>query len=186
MECGTWRSGRIGGAAGLETLGWRRRLDPGGREAALRGEKAALGDEEAVGCDAEAGVVVKAAPATPLVVAEADLLFELLVVALDKPARLGGVGQPLERGRGWQVGEPVFGGLGLALGPLDQQPLLWPGLGAPGVAVRRSDPQDSKAGGQQRLAAFTPAHRAPGALGQPCRQRCQGEGLLAGRALQAG
>jgi hypothetical protein len=36
----------------------------------LRGEKAALGDEEAVGCDAEAGMVVKAAPAAALVVSE--------------------------------------------------------------------------------------------------------------------
>jgi hypothetical protein len=38
-----------------------------------RGEKAALGHEEAVGCDAEAAVVVKAAPAAALVVPEADL-----------------------------------------------------------------------------------------------------------------
>ena len=45
-------------------------------EAALRGEKAALGDEEAVGRDAEAGVMMKAAPATPLIVAEADLLLQ--------------------------------------------------------------------------------------------------------------
>jgi hypothetical protein len=40
-------------------------------------------------------MVVKAAPAAALVVAEADLLLELLVVALDPPARLGGVDQTL-------------------------------------------------------------------------------------------
>ena len=37
--------------------------------------------------------MVEAAPAAALVVAEADLLLEFLVVALDQPARLGGVDQ---------------------------------------------------------------------------------------------
>ena len=73
-------------------------------EAALRGAKAALGDKEAVGCDCEAGVMMKAAPVAALVMAEADLLLEVLVIAFDHPARLGGVHQALERGRRWQVG----------------------------------------------------------------------------------
>ena len=35
--------------------------------------------------------MMKAAPATPFKMTEADLLFELLVVALDAPAQLGQV-----------------------------------------------------------------------------------------------
>ena len=128
MELGTWRSGRMGGAARAEVLGWRRCLDPVRGEALRRGEKTALGDEEAVGCDAQAGMVVKAAPAAPFVVAEADLLLELLVVSFNPPARLGDVDEALERGARGQVGEPVFAWLVAPLGPLDQQPLLRPGL----------------------------------------------------------
>src|SRR4029453_13123267 len=106
------------------------------------------------GCDAEAGVMVEAAPAAALVVAQSDLLLGLLVVPLDQPARLGGVDQVLERGAGRQVGEPVLGGLCRALRPLDQQPLLRPGLAALLVAVRRAHPQRGEAGGERRPAAL--------------------------------
>jgi hypothetical protein len=51
----------------------------------LRGEKTALGDQKAVGCDAQAGVMMKAAPVAALEVAEAKLLLELLIVPLDTP-----------------------------------------------------------------------------------------------------
>src|ERR687894_717076 len=106
MVCGTCRSGRIGGAARPEASGWRRCLPLVGG-APPRGEKAALGDQEAVGCDAEAGVVVEAAPAAALVVPEADLLLQFLVIALDHPARLGGVHEVAERARfraaGWRA-----------------------------------------------------------------------------------
>ena len=37
MECGAWRSGRIGGAARLETFGWRRCREPLAGDAAPRG-----------------------------------------------------------------------------------------------------------------------------------------------------
>src|SRR4051812_37725715 len=93
----------------------------------LRGEKAALGDEEAVGCDAEAGVVVEAAPAAALVVPQPDLLLELLVIPLDQPTCLRDMDQVLERGARRQGGQPVLGGLLGTFGPLDQQPLLRPG-----------------------------------------------------------
>jgi putative DNA primase/helicase len=69
--------------------------------------------------------MVETAPAAALVVPEADLLLEFLVVALDDPARLGGVDQRAQRGAGRQVGEPVLARLGLALGPFDQQPCGW-------------------------------------------------------------
>src|SRR5918997_3749475 len=153
MECGRCRSGRIGGAARPEASGWRRCLPLVGG-APPRGEKAALGDQEAVGCDAEAGVVVEAAPAAALVVPEADLLLQFLVIALDHPARLGGVHEVAERGSGRQVGEPALARLRLALRPLDQQPFLRPGRRARGVAVRRAHPPGGEAGAQLRTAAL--------------------------------
>jgi hypothetical protein len=50
------------------------------------GNRLPLGDQEPVGCDAQRGVVVEAAPSSSFEVAEADLLLELLVIALDAPA----------------------------------------------------------------------------------------------------
>ena len=92
--------------------------------ASPRGKRAPLGDEEAVGGDAQGGVVVEAAPAPALIVIEPDLLLQFLVIALDPPSQLGGGHQLRERGVGGQGRQPVFGRLGFAVGPLDQEPLL--------------------------------------------------------------
>ncbi len=108
-------------------------------------------------------MVVKAAPAAALKVAEPDLLLELLIITLDPPARLGGVHQVLERGVRGQVGEPVFGRFRLTARPFDQQPFLRPGFTALFVAMGRADAQGEEARGQRGLAAFTPCHRPPGA-----------------------
>lgn len=62
--------------------------------------------------------MVKAARDAALVIAEADLLLEILVIAFDHPAPLGGMHQAFERSRRWQVGQPVLGRLRLA--PLDE------------------------------------------------------------------
>src|ERR1700761_6117015 len=128
IELGTCRSGRTGGPPRLEACGSRRCFDPPADETRLRGKKAALGDQKAVGCDAQAGMMMKPAPVAALVMAEADLLLELLIVSFNQPARLGDVDEALERGARGQVGEPVFARLVGPFGPLDQQPLLRPGL----------------------------------------------------------
>src|SRR5918912_124911 len=128
----------------------------------LGGEKAPLASEEAVGRDAQGGVVVEAAPAPPLVVVEPQLLLELPVIPLDPPARLGGRDQLLEAGRLGQGGEPVPGRLLLRLRPLDQQPLLRVRLGAPVVAVRRAHPHGGEAPAQLAPAPLAPARRPPG------------------------
>jgi len=69
-------------------------------EALPRGKKTPLGDEEAIGGDAQGGMVVMAAPATALIVVEPDFLFQFLVVPLDPPSALGGGHQIPERGVG--------------------------------------------------------------------------------------
>src|SRR3954464_15538870 len=88
IEFGTCRSGRIGGASGSITRGkGNRRELRGGRRRG--GKPGPFGDQEAIGGDAQTGMVVEAAPAAALVVPEPKLLLEVLVVAFDAPPELG-------------------------------------------------------------------------------------------------
>ena len=48
-----------------------------------RGKKTPLGDEEAIGGDAQGGMMMKAAPAPALIVIEPDFLFQFFVIALN-------------------------------------------------------------------------------------------------------
>ena len=73
--------------------------------------------EKAVGGNAQAGVVMKASPATAFVVAQPQILLEVLIVALDSPAHLGLINQALQRDALGLRGQPVPGGLGLVFGP---------------------------------------------------------------------
>jgi hypothetical protein len=89
----------------------------------LRGENAALGDEESVCGDAERRVMVKAAPTSTLVVIEADLVLELLVISFDPPSALR-VRHKVRKHRVLRkVRKPVFPGCCLIGRPFDQQPL---------------------------------------------------------------
>jgi hypothetical protein len=110
------------GTVGYDKL----REQPGGARS-RGGNRLPFGDQETVGGDAHDGVMVKASPSASFEMPEADLLLEFLIVALDAPAQLGGVDQIAKRNASLQGREPIFGGLFLALGPLNQQPLLrWP------------------------------------------------------------
>src|SRR5215218_11247045 len=95
-----------------------------GRGSGLEGEKAPLANEEAVSRDAQGGVMVKATPAPPLKVVEAQFLLQLLVVSFDPPAHLGGADQVDQGGRRRQGRQPVLARLLLSFRPLDQQPFL--------------------------------------------------------------
>src|SRR5260221_10528641 len=68
--------------------------------------------------------MVKASPASSLVMAESEFLLEFLVVALDPPAQLGEIDELVEWNVLRQRGEPVFGRLFLVFRPFDQQPLF--------------------------------------------------------------
>ena len=63
--------------------------------------------------------MVETAPASPFKVAETDLLFELVAVALNAPAQLGGVDELMEGNSHWKRREPIFGRCLFALRPLD-------------------------------------------------------------------
>ena len=125
-----------------------------------------LGDQEAIGCDAQRGVVMEASPAAPLEMPEPDLLLELLIVALDAPTQLGHVHQRAERNVVRKRGEPIFGLRFLALWPLDQQPLFRPGVGDIVIAMRDTNTHARKARGQSLGRTFSPFDPAPGSLGQ--------------------
>jgi hypothetical protein len=88
------------------------------------GKSFPLRDQEAVGGDAQRGVMVEADPPSTLEVAEPDLLLEIVVVALDPPSHHGDVDLGVERDRLGQRREPELDRRRLALRPLDQQPCL--------------------------------------------------------------
>src|SRR5712671_1299424 len=79
--------------------------------------------------------MVKAAPASSLVMAESEFLLEVLVVALDPPAQLGEIDEFVEWNVLRQRGEPVFGRLFLVFRPFDQQPLFGSAFLEPFVAM---------------------------------------------------
>jgi hypothetical protein len=159
IDAGLCRSGRTGGVAGAVVGRPLGRGEPG--PPARGGKAAALGHQEGVGRDAQGRVVVEAAPAAALEVPQAELLLELLEVALDAPAQLGGGGQLLERGRLGQRGEPVLGRSLLVLGPLGEEPLLGARLAQAEVVVRRPDPDRGEARGQRTRRALAPGDGPP-------------------------
>ena len=117
----------------------------------------ALADKETVSGNAQAGMVMKAAPASTFVMVEAEFLFEFEIVTLNTPACFSGVDQRLDWGISGQIGQEVAERSRVALWPFDQQPL---DVTQP-VALRRAHSQCCKAGGQWCVAALAPLDGAP-------------------------
>ena len=69
----------------------------------------AICHQEAIGRDAQRGVVMKAAPASTFVMRQPEFLLQFLIIALDAPAHLGRVHELAAGGVGGQVGQPVLG-----------------------------------------------------------------------------
>ena len=67
---------------------------------------------------------MKATPTSALVVPEAKLLLEVLVIALDPPAQLGGVDQGAASDVRGQCGQKILCRLEFARRPFDQTPFL--------------------------------------------------------------
>src|SRR5258708_3395022 len=110
--------------------------------------------------------MMETTPAAAFVVAEADLLLEFEIIAVDPPAKFGLIDHTFERDVGGQRREPIVIRFGFALRPLDQQPLLCRGFAAPGVVMRRADPPSGKPRGQRRGAAVSPGGCLPGIGGK--------------------
>src|ERR1700731_1167699 len=98
-------------------------------------------------------------------------LLEILIVALNAPAQLGEVDQAFEGDVLGQGCEPIFGGISLVRGPLDQQPFfgsaLARGLAARlGVAVRGTHADAGEAGRQPVSRTFAPSDVLPSLGGE--------------------
>src|SRR6185437_14381591 len=83
IEFGTWRWGRIGGAAGSITVGNGRFFDCSGTIRSRGGNPLPLGDQKPVSCNRHRAVMVEASPGAPLIMTQADFLLEFLIIALD-------------------------------------------------------------------------------------------------------
>ena len=103
IELGMWRSVRSGGAAGSVTVGNGKVFEQPGGTSSTGGNRLPLGDQEAVGRDAQRRMVMKATPSAALEMAQPNLLLELLIIALDAPAQFGDVDQAIEGYGVWSV-----------------------------------------------------------------------------------
>jgi alpha-ketoglutarate-dependent taurine dioxygenase len=130
--------------------------------------------------DAQCGVVVKTPPSAPLEVAEADLLLEVLIIALDAPAQLGEIDDARERDVVRQCRKPVLRRLALARRPLNQQPFFRPRFGQPIIPMRHANAHARKPRGQPHSCAFPPFDRAPSARREPTRERLDRDWMMFG------
>lgn len=142
------------------------------------GKPSTLGDEEAVGGDAECRVLVEAPPAPALVVAESDPLLQVLVVALDPPAELVSPDEFWERSALGLRRQPVLRRLLAPLGLLDQQPLDGVRRRSTEVAMVRSHSKRSEPARHQAGAALAPCRSAPSLGRQGMSQNETGHGLV--------
>src|SRR5260370_37584542 len=104
--------------------------------------------------------MMEAPPAAALIMAEADFLLEVVIIALDAPAQLGDVDKAAERHVAVDRREPEFGGRRLALGPFDEQCLF----GEPCLAQdrRNAHAYASKARLHLLIRPFPPQDDTPG------------------------
>ena len=126
------------------------------------GETAPLRHQEAIDGDAECRMVVEAAPAAAFEVAQAEFLFQFLIIALDNPSLLGQSGQVSQLDILRRIRQPVFARSGFAARPLDQRPLLLSRWMKLVVAMCSTDAYAGKTGAQGMLCALPPHNVFPG------------------------
>ena len=144
-----------------------------------------LGHQESVGGDAQTGVVMKAAPAPALIVPQTQLLFEVLVVALDAPAHLGLKHHALQWYVLCQRGQPALHRLLVALGPFDERPRLGAPVLARLIAVGSTHAKTGKPRAQREVGALAPLQRVPRRGRQAERHLLETEGPLEALCAQA-
>ena len=110
--------------------------------------------------------MVEAAPPAPFIIAEAEFLLELLIIALDPSSQLCQIDQTIEGGLFGQGGKPILGRLGFVLQPLDQKPFFSAQLAQQVIAVRRPHSAPGKARGEPIRGSLAPSDRLPRLLRQ--------------------
>jgi hypothetical protein len=88
---------------------------------------------------------VKATPASPFVMTEPELLFQVLIVALDAPAHLGHEYKLLKCRLLGGGSEKVFERLRIAIRPFNEQPFFVANGTSPIVAMCGTNPYGGKA-----------------------------------------
>ena len=105
--------------------------------------------------------MVEAAPPAPFIITQAELLFELLIIALDPPPQLCQVDQTIEGGIFGQGRKPILGRFGFVLWPLDQQPLFSAQVAQQVIAMRRPHPAPGKARREPIRGSLAPCDGLP-------------------------
>ena len=124
------------------------------------GEKRPTEGEEGMGGRTERDVVMEASPGAPFEVIQAQLAFQLLIVALDPPAQLGEPRPRTKRRLRRQGREIARRGGGLSARPLAEEPHFGAGPRAFRVPVREAHPRGREAGGLQPARSLAPRHAA--------------------------
>ena len=117
--------------------------------------------------------------------AEADLLFQLLIIAFDAPAQFDGVDELVEGDVGRQGRKPILGRFGFGSRATRCEPLLGSQFGAQIVAMSRVDAHAREAPLENIVRAFAPLDDLPGLIGQFERQLLDRYGLARVVAPQA-
>ena len=119
--------------------------------------------QEPVRRNTQGGVMMKATPVSSLVMAQAELLFQFLVVPLNAPAHLGDSDQFYKRRVSGQRRKPVLRRFSLTAWPFDQQPFFFTQGLTLFITMRRPHAQRRETRRQHRMAPLAPAHRVPAA-----------------------
>jgi hypothetical protein len=106
-------------------------------------------------------VIVKAAPTSPFVVRQSDVLFQVLIVMVNAPSQRRVIDKAFGSDRFRTRGPPVPGRLLLALPPFDDQPFHAARLSPQGIAMCRPDPDACEAGTQLRVFSHPPGDGSP-------------------------
>jgi len=88
--------------------------------------------------------MVESPPASALKMTQADFLFEFLVVAFHAPPKLCRSYQLFKCNGRLKVGEPIFYGFRVPLGPLNQQPFFRGAVAAPIITMPGANPPGGK------------------------------------------
>lgn len=149
--------------------------------AGLFGDEA-FSHQETVSGNAQAGVMMKPSPTTSLVMAQPEVLLQVLIVTLDTPALVGNANQHVERRILGQRRQIVLARLVFLRWPLDEQLLLRTQPGLARVAAGVAHAQGSKPIAQHLIRSLAPMNELEG-LGRQRQGQCLDvHGLALGRA----
>jgi hypothetical protein len=102
---------------------------------------------------------MKTPPTSTLIVTQAEVLLQILVVALDASALMGNADQLIDRRVQRQGGQEALARFGFACRPLDEQPLLEAQACFADISASMTQPNRRKALAQRRVGALAPSDR---------------------------